>query len=72
MICGWWLSPEVYLIRPVHGKDPDRWRLDKLLKRKAESGVKIYILVFNAPSLIANNPQHTQSALVSQHPNIQV
>lgn len=32
-ITDWWLSPEIYLKRPlVHG---DYWRLDKVLKRKA-------------------------------------
>jgi len=33
MIADWWLSPEIYMKRPVfHG---DRWRLDTLLQRKA-------------------------------------
>ena len=34
-ITDWWLSPEIYLKRPItHG---DYWRLDQVLKRKAVS-----------------------------------
>jgi phospholipase D1/2 len=72
MICGWWVSPELYLIRPLDPKDPDHWRLDKLLQRKAKEGVKIHVLVFFAPSVIPNDSDHTKLALISQHPNIQV
>ncbi|KAJ3522500.1 hypothetical protein NM208_g12834 [Fusarium decemcellulare] len=39
-ITDWWLSPELFLRRPPH--DTQDYRLDKLLKRKAEEGVKIY------------------------------
>lgn len=35
-IADWWLSPEIYMKRPVI--DGDYWRLDKLLQRKAVSG----------------------------------
>lgn len=34
-IADWWLSPEIYMKRPV--MDGDYWRLDKLLQRKAAS-----------------------------------
>ena len=34
-IGGWWVAPEVFLKRPV--TEGTRWRLDKLLKRKAVS-----------------------------------
>lgn len=40
----WWLSPELYLRRPP-AYHPE-WRLDRLLKRKAEQGVKIYVIVY--------------------------
>jgi phospholipase D1/2 len=43
-ILDWWLSPELYLRRPP-AKHPE-WRLDHVLKRKAEQGVKIYIIVY--------------------------
>lgn len=43
-ILDWWLTPELYLRRPP-AKHED-YRLDRLLKRKAEQGVKIYIMVY--------------------------
>ncbi|XP_025829452.1 LOW QUALITY PROTEIN: phospholipase D2 [Agrilus planipennis] len=43
-IADWWLSPEIYLKRPA--VDGDYWRLDKLLKRKAKQGVKIFVLLY--------------------------
>ena len=33
-ICDWWLSPEIYLKRPIQG---EYWRLDNILRRKAVS-----------------------------------
>ena len=32
-IADWWLSPEIYMKRPM--VEGERWRLDKLLQRKA-------------------------------------
>lgn len=43
-ILDWWLSPEVYLRRPPEGNQ--KWRLDRVLKRKAEQGVKIFVVVY--------------------------
>ena len=40
-IHDWWISPELYLRRP----GDERYRLDNLLKRKAEEGVKIFIII---------------------------
>ena len=72
MICGWWVSPELHLIRPLKGEDANYWRLDKLLQRKAEKGVRIHILVFFAPSVIPNDSDHTKQAFQKLHTNIQV
>ena len=47
-ILDWWLSPELYLRRPP-AQYPE-WRLDRILKRKAEQGVKIYIIVYKEVS----------------------
>jgi phospholipase D1/2 len=44
MILDWWLTPELYLRRPP-ASHPE-WRLDRLLKRKADQGVKVYIVVY--------------------------
>ena len=34
-IADWWLSPEIYLKRPI--KTGNMWRLDQVLERKAVS-----------------------------------
>ena len=51
MILDWWLSPELYLRRPP-ARYPE-WRLDRLLKRKADQGVKIYVIVYKEVCNIA-------------------
>jgi len=43
-ILDWWLTPELYLRRPPALQE--QWRLDRVLKRKAEQGVKIYVVVY--------------------------
>lgn len=40
----WWLSPELFMRRTPHGNQ--EWRLDQILKRRAEAGVKIYVIVY--------------------------
>jgi len=32
-IADWWLSPEIYMKRPI--VEGEKWRLDKILQRKA-------------------------------------
>ncbi|KAF2639655.1 phospholipase D/nuclease [Massarina eburnea CBS 473.64] len=63
----WWLSPELFLRRPpFYNQD---FRLDKLLKRKAEAGVKIYIVVYKeVAAALTCNSQHTKKALTSLIP----
>ena len=36
-IDDWWLSPELFLRRPPYFNQ--EWRLDQILKRRAEAGV---------------------------------
>lgn len=43
-IADWWLSPELFLRRPPDGNQ--EWRLDQILKRRAEAGVQIYVIVY--------------------------
>lgn len=43
-IADWWLSPELFMRRPP-ARNPE-WRLDQILKRRAEAGVKIYVIVY--------------------------
>ncbi|KAI9487461.1 MAG: hypothetical protein EXX96DRAFT_553340 [Benjaminiella poitrasii] len=65
----WWLSPELYLRRPPE-KYPE-YRIDALLKRKAEEGVLIYIVVYKEVELaLTLDSAHTKKALQDLHENI--
>ncbi|KAI9167214.1 Phospholipase D1 [Paramyrothecium foliicola] len=61
-IADWWLSPELFLRRPAfHHQE---YRLDQLLKRKAEAGVKIYVCVYKeVEAALTCNSIHTKHAL---------
>ena len=86
-ITDWWMSPQVWLTRPVptqeymamayQNKDkkeyPPYSRLMDILYQCANRGVKIYILIYAEFSLaLTLNSSHTKKALESLHPNIQV
>ncbi|ORX62840.1 phospholipase D/nuclease [Hesseltinella vesiculosa] len=67
----WWLSPELYLRRPPKGNE--EYRLDRLLKRKAMEGVKIYIVIYKNMSVaLPLDSQHTRDWLQNIHKNIKV
>jgi phospholipase D1/2 len=52
---------------------PEYWRVDNLLKRKAEEGVRIYILLWNEPLPFVNNfSREAENTLQALHPNIKV
>lgn len=50
-ITDWWLTPELFLIRPT---DDLSYRLDKILLEKAKEGVKIYILLYKEITFVSN------------------
>ncbi|KAL0944696.1 phospholipase [Colletotrichum truncatum] len=61
-IADWWLSPELFLRRPPHFNQ--QWRLDQVLKRRAEAGVKIYVQVYReVEAALTCNSEHTKHAL---------
>uniref|UniRef100_W5KLR6 Phospholipase n=1 Tax=Astyanax mexicanus TaxID=7994 RepID=W5KLR6_ASTMX len=69
-ITDWWLSPEVYLKRPATGT---YWRLDQILKRKAEQGVKVCVLLYKEVELaLGINSDYSKRKLMNLHPNIKV
>uniref|UniRef100_A0A4W5LQI5 Phospholipase n=1 Tax=Hucho hucho TaxID=62062 RepID=A0A4W5LQI5_9TELE len=69
-ITGWWLSPEVFLKRPATGT---YWRLDQILKRKAEQGVKVCVLLYKEVEMaLGINSGHSKRTLMDMHPNIKV
>ncbi|KAG8626764.1 hypothetical protein KVT40_005709 [Elsinoe batatas] len=58
----WWLSPELFLRRPPHYNH--EWRLDRILKRAAERGVEIFIVVYKeVTQALTCNSAHTKRAL---------
>ncbi|KAF1850526.1 phospholipase-like protein PldA [Cucurbitaria berberidis CBS 394.84] len=62
-IADWWLSPELFLKRPPFYNQ--KHRLDQVLKRRAQAGVKIYISVYKeVTAAITCNSQHTKKALM--------
>ncbi|EIW71690.1 hypothetical protein TREMEDRAFT_71238 [Tremella mesenterica DSM 1558] len=71
MILDWWLSPELQLRRPA-AIFPE-WRLDRLIKRKAEEGVRVYVMVYKeVTASMALSSKHTKHALEDLHENISV
>lgn len=61
-ICDWWLSPELFLRRPPFFNQ--EWRLDQCLKRAAERGVQIYVIVYReVAAALTCNSLHTKHAL---------
>ncbi|KAI0933193.1 hypothetical protein AcV7_004734 [Taiwanofungus camphoratus] len=68
-ILDWWLTPELYLRRPAtHNFE---WRLDRILKRKAEQGVRVYVVVYKeVTQTMSMSSSHTKHALEALHPNI--
>jgi phospholipase D1/2 len=61
-LADWWLSPELFLRRPPYFNQ--EWRLDQILKRKAEAGVKIYVIVYKeVTAALTCNSEHTKHAL---------
>ena len=58
----WWLSPELFLRRPPYYNQ--EWRLDQVLKRRAEAGVKIFVIVYKeVAQALTCNSAHSKHAL---------
>ncbi|XP_003962430.2 phospholipase D1a [Takifugu rubripes] len=70
-ITDWWLSPEIFLKRPV--VEGNRWRLDCILKRKAQQGVRIFVMLYKEVELaLGINSGYSKRTLLHLHPNIKV
>ncbi|KAG9471433.1 phospholipase D2 [Eleutherodactylus coqui] len=69
-ITDWWLSPEVHLKRPAWD---DEFRLDIILKRKAEAGVRVCVILFKEVEMaLGINSDYSKRVLMLLHPNIKV
>ncbi|KAI7792627.1 phospholipase D1 [Triplophysa rosa] len=70
-ITDWWLSPEIFLKRPV--VEGNRWRLDSVLKRQAQKGVRIFVMLYKEVELaLGINSEYSKRTLQQLHPNIKV
>lgn len=70
-ITDWWLSPEIFMKRPV--VEGNRWRLDCILRRKAQQGVKIFVMLYKEVELaLGINSEYSKRTLKRLHPNIKV
>ncbi|KAJ3475282.1 hypothetical protein NLG97_g9513 [Lecanicillium saksenae] len=68
-IHDWWLSPELYMRRPA--AISQKWRLDRLLQKKAREGVKIFVIIYrNVEAAIPIDSEYTKFSLLNLHPNI--
>ena len=86
-ITDWWMSPEVWLVRPVpintytsmafmkrtKKETPPYSRLMDILYQCANRGVKVYIQLYAEYTYVLTlDSIHTQNTLTSLHPNIHV
>jgi phospholipase D1/2 len=70
-IHDWWLTPELYMRRPA--AIAQKWRLDRLLKRKADEGVKIYVIMYrNINSAIPIDSEYSKFSLLDLSENVYV
>lgn len=68
-IHDWWLSPQLYMRRPA--AISQKWRLDRLLRKKARQGVKVFVIVYrNVEAAIPIDSEFTKFCLLDLHPNI--
>ncbi|KAL8777149.1 MAG: hypothetical protein Q9213_007988, partial [Squamulea squamosa] len=68
-IHDWWLTPELYMRRPA--AISQKWRLDRLLQRKAQEGVKVFVIVYrNIDSAIPIDSEYSKFSLLDLHPNV--
>lgn len=76
-ITDWWLTPELYLKRPVSFDvegDMEKYRLDILLKELAERDVMIFILLWKEVELagLYNASVYAKNTLMKLNKNIKV
>ncbi|CAD6195581.1 unnamed protein product [Caenorhabditis auriculariae] len=70
-ITDWWLSPEIFMKRPA--LEGNYWRLDEILKRKAEQGVKVFVLLYKEMEMaLGLNSIYSKKTLQGLHENIKV
>ena len=69
-ITDWFLTPEIFLKRPI--KEYPESRLDDTLLRAAKRGVRVNIIIWQNSPVTGNNSLHTETYLEELHENIEV
>ena len=72
MITDWQMNPEIFMKRPDTGVDSLYWRLDKMLLRKADAGVRVYILLYWEMKPFLDLGSEHVVKLLDKHANIEV
>ena len=72
MITDWQMNPEIFMKRPDSGVDSLHWRLDKMLLRKADEGVKVTILLYKEMSLALDLGSAHVVKLLGENKNIEI
>lgn len=68
-IHDWWLSPQLYMRRPA--AISQKWRLDRLLRKKAREGVKVFIIIYrNVEAAVPIDSEYTKFSMLDLHPNV--
>lgn len=82
LIAGWWVCPDLFLLRPgrrlpdhddvYEESKPNQAQLRQLLLKKAQAGVRIYVLIYREVKLaLTLNSAYSKRTLML-HPNIRV
>ncbi|KAI9907216.1 hypothetical protein PsorP6_003910 [Peronosclerospora sorghi] len=70
-IAGWWVCPTIHLLRPAE-QYPES-RLDIALQKKAEEGVRVYVLMYKEVSMaLTLNSMFSKQMLSKLHKNVHV
>eukprot|EP01121_Diplochlamys_sp_Union-15-3_P007772 TRINITY_DN2004_c0_g1_i4.p1 TRINITY_DN2004_c0_g1~~TRINITY_DN2004_c0_g1_i4.p1 ORF type:complete len:163 (+),score=17.39 TRINITY_DN2004_c0_g1_i4:128-616(+) len=66
-IADWYFSPGLYMKRPIE----KNMRLDRLLRNIAREGVKVYLLIWNAPNVgVSLHSKYVVDYMNTLHSNI--
>ena len=71
LITGWELNPHIFMKRPDTGLTSSEWRLDKILLKKANDGISVYILLYWGTSVAMEHGTIFVDAFL-KHDNIEV
>ena len=72
LITDWQINPEIFMKRPDSGVDSLEWRLDKILLRKANQGVQVFILLYWETKPFLDLGSDHAVKMLGEHRNIEI